>query len=192
MKNMGKLLIFSAPSGSGKTTIVKEVLKQIPNLEFSISACSRTPRKAEMHGKDYYFLSVDEFRNKIASKEFVEYEEVYNNQFYGTLKSELQRIWDNGNHVVFDVDVKGGLNIKKQFPKESLSIFIKPPSIEELKKRLLNRGTETEEQIAKRIQKAEYELGFADQFDIIILNEELDVAVKETIMLAKGFLEINH
>jgi len=185
---MGKLLIFSAPSGSGKTTIVKEVLRNVPNLEFSISACSREPRKGEIHGKDYYFFGIDEFIRKIDGDEFVEYEEVYHNQYYGTLRNELDRIWENGNHVVFDVDVIGGLNIKKQFPEKSLSIFIKPPSIEELKKRLINRGTETDEQIAKRIQKAEYELGFADQFDTIILNKDLKFAVEETIKQVNEFL----
>ncbi len=185
---MGKLLIFSAPSGSGKTTIVKEVLKQVQNLEFSISASSRAPRNGEIDGKDYYFMSVDAFKNRIENKEFVEYEEVYNNQYYGTLKNELIRIWENGNHVVFDVDVIGGLNIKKQYPEQSLSIFIQAPSIDELKKRLQNRGTETDEQIAKRIQKAEYELGFANKFDTIILNSDLDLAVKETIKQVKDFL----
>lgn len=187
---MRKLVIFSAPSGSGKTTIVKEVLSQIKNLEFSISACSRLPRNGEINGKDYYFLSVDEFIQKIAAQEFIEYEEVYPNQFYGTFKSEVERIWKNGNDVVFDVDVKGGLNIKKQFRRSSLSIFIKPPSIEELKIRLFNRGTESEEQINKRIQKAEYEMGFANQFDTIILNKDLDEAVKETMEKVKKFLEL--
>ncbi len=185
---MGKLLIFSAPSGSGKTTIVKEVLKQVSNLEFSISACSRGPRNGEVHGKDYYFLSVEEFKKKIEDQEFIEFEEVYANQFYGTLKSELNRIWNNGNHVVFDVDVIGGLNIKKQFQEQSLAIFIKAPSIEELKKRLENRATETVEQIAKRIQKAEHELGFADEFDTIILNINLNFAIEETIKQVTKFL----
>ncbi len=187
---MGKLIIFSAPSGSGKTTIVKAVLTQIKNLEFSISACSRRPRNGEIHGKDYYFLSVDEFIQKIVAQEFIEYEEVYPNQFYGTYKSEVDRIWKNGNDVVFDVDVKGGMNIKKQFHRSSLSIFIKPPSIEELKIRLVNRATESEEQINKRIQKAEYELGFAYLFDAIILNKNLDEAVKETLEIVKEFLEL--
>jgi len=185
---MGKLLIFSAPSGSGKTTIVKEVLKHVHNLEFSISACSRPPRHGEIDGKDYYFLSVDAFKERIRYNEFVEYEEVYPNQFYGTLKNELIRIWENGNHVVFDVDVIGGLNIKKQYPEQSLSIFIQAPSIYELKKRLENRGTETAESLTKRIQKAEYELSFANEFDTIILNSDLELAVKETIKQVKDFL----
>jgi len=181
-------VIFSAPSGSGKTTIVKEVLKQISKLEFSISACSRQPRKGETEAKDYYFLSLDEFKQRITNNEFIEYEEVYPNQFYGTLKSELQRIWNNGNHVIFDVDVIGGLNIKKKYQDNSLAIFIKPPSVDELRKRLINRGTENDEQIEKRIKKAEYELGFADQFDIIILNNKLDEAIKETLAEVGEFL----
>jgi guanylate kinase len=187
---MGKLLIFSAPSGSGKTTIVKEVLKTIPGLEFSVSACSRSPRANEVDGKDYYFLSAEEFRQKIKNHEFVEWEEVYTDQLYGTLKSELNRIWEKGHHVVFDVDVVGGLNIKKQFQENSLSIFIKAPSIALLRKRLTNRGTETEEQINKRINKAEYEMGFADEFDLVIINDKLDIAVEQTIRKIEEFLNI--
>jgi guanylate kinase len=187
---MGKLLIFSAPSGSGKTTIVKEVIKQIPNLEFSISACSRSPRKGEVDGKDYYFLSVEEFKQKIENNEFIEYEEVYTDQFYGTLRSELNRIWEKGNHVVFDVDVKGGLNIKSQFPQQSLAIFIKVQSIVELKNRLISRETETIEQIEKRLQKALYEMGFADKFDTVILNYNLEIAIEQTIKQIKEFLGI--
>lgn len=185
---MGKLIIFSAPSGSGKTTIVKEVLKKIPNLEFSISACSRLPRGNEVNGKDYYFISAEEFKNKIESQEFIEWEEVYTNQFYGTLKSEISRIWTNGNHVVFDVDVVGGLDIKKQFPDDSLAIFIKAPSIEILKERLQRRGTETESQIEKRISKAEYEMGFAKDFDLVITNDNLEEAVNRTIEAIQKFL----
>jgi guanylate kinase len=185
---MGKLLIFSAPSGSGKTTIVREVLKRFNNLEFSISACSRAPRKGEVHAKDYYFLEVEDFKQRINNEEFVEWEEVYKDSFYGTLKSEVDRIWNNGNHVVFDVDVKGGLNIKKQFGEKALAIFIKPPSVEELRRRLEKRGTETQEQIDKRINKAEYELGFAKGFDVVILNDELEKAVEETNNLVAEFL----
>lgn len=185
---MGKLLIFSAPSGSGKTTIVKAVLEKIPNLEFSISACSRAPRKNEINGKDYYFLNVEEFRQKIDNHEFVEWEEVYTNQFYGTLKSELKRIWDKGNHIVFDVDVIGGLNIRKQFPENSLSVYIKAPSLEVLRSRLVNRGTETEAQIEKRIAKAEYELGFAGKFDVVIVNDILEIAIEQTINSINVFL----
>jgi len=186
---MGKLLIFSAPSGSGKTTIVKEILKKISNLEFSVSACSRSPRNSEVHGKDYYFLCAEEFRQKIKNQEFVEWEEVYDNQFYGTLKSELNRIWEKGHHVVFDVDVIGGLNIKKQFQANSLSIFIKAPSIESLRNRLINRGTETQDQVKKRIDKAEYEMGFANEFDVVIVNDRLEIAVEEAINKINKFLK---
>ncbi len=185
---IGKLIIFSAPSGSGKTTIVKELLKQEFKLEFSISACSREMRHNESNGKDYYFLDVIDFKNKIRNNEFVEWEEVYHNQFYGTLKSELNRIWDNGNHVIFDLDVVGGLNIKKQYPENSLALFIQPPSIEELEKRLQNRSTDNEEQILKRISKAEHELGFANQFDIIIINDNLEHAVLQARQSVKDFL----
>ncbi len=186
---MGKLLIFSAPSGSGKTTIVKEVLKEFKNLEFSISACSRVPRKGEVHAKDYYFLSVEDFKRNIETDSFVEWEEVYRDNFYGTLKSEVDRIWNKGNHVVFDVDVVGGLNIKKQFGDKALAVFVKPPSIDELKARLKGRGTETQEQIDKRIDKAEYELGFAEDFDAVILNDVLNKAVGETVGLINDFLK---
>jgi guanylate kinase len=186
---MGKLLIFSAPSGSGKTTIVGQVLKKISGLEFSVSACSRAPRAHEINGKDYYFLTADEFRKKINDNEFIEWEEVYENQYYGTLKSEVERIWANGNHVVFDVDVVGGLNIKKQFPENALAIFIQAPSIDILRQRLINRGTETEEQINKRIAKAEYEMGFAEKFDTVIINDVLETAVNQTIHQIEGFLK---
>ncbi len=184
-----KVIIFSAPSGSGKTTIITEVLKSFPELEFSVSACSRKPREGEIHGKNYYFLSVDEFKKKISNDEFVEWEEVYKDQFYGTLKSELQRIWNKGNHVVFDVDVVGGVNLKKKFPENSLAIFIKAPSVEELENRLRNRGTETEEEIKKRIGKAKEELAYSDYFDIIIVNDDLIKAVAETKKVISNFLE---
>ena len=185
---MGKLIIFSAPSGSGKTTIVKEVLKNLNNLEFSVSACSRQPRVNEIHGKDYYFISPDDFRQRIDNHEFVEWEEVYPNQYYGTLKSELERIWKKGNHVVFDVDVVGGLNIKKLYPVESIAIFVKAPSIESLKSRLQNRGTERPDQIEKRINKAQYEMGFAEKFDIVIVNDDLVIAVEKTINTVNEFI----
>jgi len=175
-----KLFIFSAPSGSGKTTIVKQILKDFPNLEFSISACSRNAREGEIHGKDYHFFSIDEFKQKIANNEFIEWEEVYKDHFYGTLKSEVERIWEKGNHVVFDVDVVGGVNIKKQFPDNSLAFFIEAPSIKILEERLRNRGTETEEQIQKRINKAAEELKYAQKFDRIIINDNLERAVEET------------
>ncbi|TVQ87617.1 MAG: guanylate kinase [Bacteroidetes bacterium] len=176
----GKMIIICAPSGSGKTTIVRAVLPELNQLEFSVSACSRKPRQGEIHGKDYYFLSEEEFRQKIENGEFLEWEEVYSGNYYGTLYSEVDRIWQNGKHVIFDVDVAGGLNIKKQYPRNSLAIFVLPPSLEELKKRLNDRGTETPESLAKRINKAEYELKFAPQFDIQIVNDDLDKAIEET------------
>ena len=185
----GKLIIISAPSGSGKTTIVKQALASNLKLKFSVSACSRKPRVNETNGKDYYFLSSDEFRKKIGNNEFIEWEEVYKDNFYGTLKSELQRIWDSGYSVIFDVDVKGGLNIKRQFPDISLAIFIMAPSVEELEKRLRSRSTDDDETIKKRIAKAEYELSFAQQFDKIIVNDNLEDAVKETYTGIKGFLD---
>ena len=184
----GKLIIISAPSGSGKTTIVKEILASGLNIEFSVSAASRQPRMNEVNGRDYYFLSVDEFKEKIEKDEFLEWEEVYPGSFYGTLKSELQRIWDKGNHVIFDVDVKGGINIKKYSPENALAIFIKAPSIEELEKRLRNRLTDNEETILKRVAKAEYELSFAPKFDKIVVNDNLEKAVKETYETIKAFI----
>lgn len=175
-----KMVIFSAPSGSGKTTIVKKILQEARyNLTFSVSACSRPKRPNETNGKDYHFLTIEDFRQKIANNEFVEWEEVYKNQFYGTLKSEIERIWKNGKNVVFDVDVVGGLNIKKQYP-EALAIFIKPPSIEELSNRLINRQTETAETLKKRLEKAQTELGYANKFDTIIVNDKLDIAIEQT------------
>jgi len=176
----GKLIVFSAPSGSGKTTIVKEILSEnIFNFEFSVSATSREKRGKEVNGKDYYFLSVDEFKNKIANDEFVEWEEVYKNQFYGTLKSEVERIRNKGNNVIFDVDVVGGINIKKQYKNDCLTVFIMPPSIEELEKRLRNRETETEESIKKRLAKAEHEMTYSKDFDVVVVNDVLEVAVEE-------------
>ena len=185
----GKLIIISAPSGSGKTTIVKEILASGLNIEFSVSAASRQPRMNEVNGRDYYFLSVDEFKEKIENDAFLEWEEVYPGSFYGTLKSELQRIWDKGNHVIFDVDVKGGINIKKYSPENALAIFIKAPSIEELEKRLRNRLTDNEETILKRVAKAEYELSFAPKFDKIVVNDNLEKAVKETYETIGAFIQ---
>jgi guanylate kinase len=174
----GKLVIFSAPSGAGKTTIVKHLLQQDLNLEFSVSATSREPRPGENNGKDYYFLSTEEFRKKINNGEFLEWEEVYKGIFYGTLKSEVERIRNAGKHVIFDVDVVGGLNIKKFYGNEALAVFVQPPSVEELKNRLQNRSTESEEKIKMRIAKAEQELAYASQFDIIIINDNLKFALK--------------
>jgi len=176
----GKVIIFSAPSGSGKTTIVKEMLKDIPQLAFSISACSRSPRNAERNGKDYYFLSEEDFRKKISNNEFLEWEEVYKGSLYGTLFSEIERVWAQGKTVVFDVDVIGGLNIKKHFKENALALFIQTPSIEILKKRLIARGSETEESLKSRLDKAEYELSFASKFDTRIINDELDEAFEQT------------
>jgi len=173
----GKMFIFSAPSGAGKTTIVQRLLKKLPNLEFSISATSRPIRNNETDGIDYYFLSVEDFKQKIAQHEFVEWEEVYKNRFYGTLKSEVTRIWEKGNHVIFDVDVVGGLNIRRLYPDEALSIFVMPPSVEELEKRLRLRSTDSNEDIEVRVAKAKNELEYANQFDVIILNDELEKAI---------------
>ncbi|MDC3388379.1 guanylate kinase [Flavobacteriaceae bacterium] len=186
----GKLVIFSAPSGSGKTTIVKHLLGlEKLNLEFSISAASRSPRGEEVHGKDYYFLSLEEFKNKISKEEFLEWEEVYRDNFYGTLKSEVARIWEKGKHVIFDIDVVGGLDIKRIYPERTLSVFVKPPSVEELKNRLKKRSTETEEKINMRLAKASVELATAPQFDFIIENDKLNVALKEAENLVAGFLQ---
>ena len=185
---MKKLVIISAPSGSGKTTLVKEVLKEDFNLKFSISACSRTKRTGEIQGKDYYFLGIDEFKHKINNNEFVEWEEVYKNNFYGTLKSEVQSILEKNQNIIFDIDVIGGLNIKKQYMKNSISIFIMPPSIKELENRLRNRNTDSEENIKKRIAKAGEEIKLAKDFDKIIINDDLQNAVKKMKEILKKFL----
>ncbi len=184
----GKLVIISAPSGAGKTTIVKHLVNHIKELEFSISACSRDKRPGEIYGKDYYFLSPKEFEHKIENDEFVEWEEVYAGKYYGTLKSEVNRIWEKGHHVLFEVDVKGGMSIMKKYPNRSLSIFIQPPSIEELKRRLKNRGAENDEEINARLKKAGIELQFAGYFNKVIINDEIDRACKETEQLVRNFL----
>jgi guanylate kinase len=185
----GKLVIISAPSGAGKTTIVKHLLESGLNLAFSISATTRPPRGNEKNGVDYYFLSVNEFRKKIEKNEFVEWEEVYKDLFYGTLKSEVERIWANGKHVLFDVDVKGGINLKKKFGIESIALFIMPPSVEELENRLIKRGTDKPEKIRMRVDKAREEIQLANQFDMIIINHLLDKAKEETIKTITSFLE---
>ncbi|MCF6366050.1 MAG: guanylate kinase [Bacteroidales bacterium] len=186
----GKLVVFSAPSGSGKTTIVRRILSEnVFNFEFSVSATSREKRDKEIQGKDYYFLSVDEFKDKIANSEFVEWEEVYKNQFYGTLKSEVERIRNKGSNVIFDVDVVGGINIKKQYEEECLTVFIMPPSIKELEKRLRNRETETEESLKKRLAKAEHEMTFLKYFDVVVVNDVLEVAVEEVKTHLSVFIE---
>jgi guanylate kinase len=184
----GKAIIVSAPSGAGKTTIVRHLLKVIPQLEFSISACSREKRTGETDGKDYYFISGDDFRDRISRDEFVEWQEVYPGSYYGTLKSEMDRIWSLDKTHIFDVDVVGAVNLKKYFGAHGLGIFIHPPSIEELENRLKKRGTESEETLRKRIDKAAYELTFAARFDRIILNDNLPVKCQEIVELVNGFL----
>ena len=186
---MNKVIIFSAPSGSGKTTLVKYCLGVFPELQFSISATTRALRGEEIHGKDYFFLSVEEFKNLIAEDAFVEYEEVYQDKFYGTLKSEVERIWQEGKVVIFDVDVKGGVNLKKIFGENALSIFIAPPSIEELERRLISRATDDLETIKIRVAKAKEEMTYAEEFDQIIINDDLETAQKEIERIVRNFIE---
>jgi guanylate kinase len=188
----GKLIVFSAPSGSGKTTIVQHLLRQEElKLDFSISATSREPRGDEVDGKDYYFLSLEEFKKKIKADEFLEWEEVYRDNFYGTLKSEIERIWSEGKHVIFDIDVVGGLDIKNIYPEKTLAVFVKPPSIEELKIRLKKRKTETPDKINMRVAKASIELATAPQFDFIIENNNLEVALEEAYHLVSNYIGVN-
>jgi guanylate kinase len=187
----GKMLIVSAPSGSGKSTIVNWLMKEHPELRlyFSISCTSRAPRGEEKDGVEYFFLTPDAFKEKIANEEFLEYEEVYENRFYGTLKAQVERQREAGQNVVFDVDVKGGINIKKHYGDEALSLFIQPPSVEELRHRLEHRGTDTPEAIEQRLAKAEYELTFAPQFDHVIVNDDLEKAKQETLRIVSDFLK---
>ena len=185
----GKLIIFSAPSGSGKTTIVKRLLSTFPQFEFSISATSRQPRGEERNGVDYFFLTQEEFRQKVAENAFVEWEEVYNGTCYGTLRSEMERIWAKGNVIIFDVDVMGGINLKRIFGERACSIFIKAPSVEALRERLIGRGTDSAETIEKRIAKAEFELSKASEFDFVVVNDILDNAVAETEQIITDFLK---
>ena len=187
--NEGKLIVFSAPSGSGKTTLVHHLLQQKLPLGFSISATSRPPRGQEVHGKDYYFLTEEEFRKKIDEDAFVEYEEVYQGAFYGTLRSEIDRLWDEGKHVLFDIDVLGGLNVKAQYPQNTLSIFVQPPSLDELEHRLRKRGTETEDKIQQRLDKSAKELVYAQDFDVILVNDELNKAKQEVVRVVKQHLQ---
>jgi len=188
----GKLIVFSAPSGSGKTTIVQHLLAQPElKLEFSISATSREPREGEVDGKDYYFLSLEEFKKKIKNEEFLEWEEVYRDNFYGTLKSEIQKIWAKGKNVIFDIDVVGGLDIKNIYPEQTLAVFVKPPSIEELKIRLKKRKTESDDKINMRVAKASIELATAPQFDFIIENINLQTALDEAYHLVSTFVGVN-
>ena len=184
----GKLIIFSAPSGAGKSTIINYLLQQSLRLRFSISATSRAPRGTEQNGVEYYFLTPEEFKARIAKGDFLEYEEVYTDKFYGTLKSEVERILDEGDNVIFDVDVVGGCNIKHYYGERALSVFIQPPSIEELCKRLVGRGTDTPEVIESRIAKAEYELSFADKFDTVVINDDLETAKANALQVIRTFL----
>lgn len=185
----GKLIIFSAPSGSGKSTIINYLLTQNLNLAFSISATSRPPRGTEKNGVEYFFLTPEEFKQRIADNEFLEYEEVYENRFYGTLKAQVEKQLEDGQNVVFDVDVVGGCNIKKYYQDRALSVFIQPPSVEELRKRLIGRGTDTPDVIESRIAKATFELDYADKFDIVIVNDELEKAKAEALKAIKDFIE---
>lgn len=185
---MGKLIIFSAPSGSGKSTIINFLLKQNLNLAFSISATSRAPRGTEQNGVEYFFLTPEEFRQRIANGEFLEYEEVYTDRFYGTLKEQVEKQLAAGQNVIFDVDVVGGCNIKKFYGERALSVFIQPPSVDELRKRLNGRGTDTQEVIESRIAKAEYELGFAEKFDVVVVNDNLEKAQTEALSTIQEFL----
>ena len=186
----GKMLIVSAPSGSGKSTIVNWLMKEHPELHlyFSISCTSRAPRGTEQNGVEYFFLTPEEFRAKIANEEFLEYEEVYQDRFYGTLKAQVERQRVAGQNVVFDVDVKGGLNIKRYYGDEALSLFIQPPSVEELRRRLTGRGTDTSDAIEERLAKAEYELTFSSQFDCVVVNDDLEAAKQEALQIINDFL----
>lgn len=185
----GKLLIFSAPSGAGKTTIVKHLLaKHGDKIAFSISASTREPRGQEKNGEDYYFISKEDFLHKVAKHEFIEFEEVYSGTFYGTLRTEVERIWNEGKHVIFDIDVVGGLRLKSKFPDQALAIFVNPPSLDVLKERLKGRGTDSEEKLQERYAKAELELSYADRFDVILQNNDLDTACAEAEKLVLDFI----
>ena len=188
MNQNGKLIIFSAPSGAGKTTIVHHLLSKIPQLEFSISATTRAPRGDEKHGRDYYFISKEEFLHRIAKKEFVEFEEVYSGTFYGTLRTEIERIWKKGKVVIFDIDVEGGLHLKRKYDGQALAIFVQPPSLEVLIERLTARKTDTDDKLKERFVKAEKELKYAPQFDIILKNYDLQTACAEAEVLVGDFL----
>ncbi|HVW14303.1 MAG TPA: guanylate kinase [Mucilaginibacter sp.] len=185
----GKLIIFSAPSGAGKTTIVQHLLRKIPELEFSISATTRKARGDEQEGMDYYFISKQEFLHRIAKKQFVEFEEVYSGTFYGTLRTEIERIWAKGKTVIFDIDVEGGLHLKRKYDGDALAIFVQPPSLEVLKERLAGRGTDHPEKLKERFEKAEKELNYAPQFDIILKNHDLQTACAEAELLVRNFLK---
>lgn len=183
-----RVIILSAPSGCGKTTLLKALMERGLPLEFSVSATSRQKREGEQDGRDYYFFTPEQFREKVEQGAFLEWNEVYTGQYYGTLLSEVDRIAQNGHHVIFDVDVKGGLSIKERFGERALAVFVMPPSIEVLRQRLLNRGTETPESVEKRLKRADYEISFSDRFDYVLVNDDLDTAIKEAYGLISGFL----
>lgn len=186
----GKLIIFSAPSGSGKTTIVRHLLAENVNLGFSISACTRDRRgRAEQNGKDYYFLTPDEFKQKIDSNEFVEWEEVYVGAFYGTLKSEIERLWESGKHVLFDVDVQGGLKLKEYYGDKALAVFVRVPNEETLRQRLIGRGTETEDSLSKRLFKVHFEMSFESRFDVVLVNDDLETSYRKAQQLVDDFVK---
>ena len=187
--NEGKVIIFSAPSGAGKTTIVRALLDELSELSFSISACSRNPRSQEVNGKDYHFIGIEGFKNKIKNNEFVEWEEVYQDHFYGTLNSELTRIWNANKTVVFDVDVVGGMNLKQKFAKNALAIFVMPPSLMVLEERLRNRNTDSEQKIRQRLEKAEQEISLSSGFDVILKNHNLDIAISDAKAIVNQFLK---
>lgn len=189
-ENNGKLVIFSAPSGAGKSTLVNYLLPQFPQLSFSISATSRAPRGQEEHGKDYYFLSSEEFKMRVAQDELLEWEEVYSGTYYGTLRTEVERIWSEGKVVVFDIDVVGALNLKKQFGDRALALFVQAPSVEILEQRLRGRGTDSEEKIQQRVAKATIEMARAPEFDKVVVNDNLNTAKAEALAILKDFLEV--
>lgn len=184
----GKMFIFTAPSGAGKTTLVKHLLAKYDNLGFSVSATTRSKREHEVDGKDYYFLTVKDFKAKVANGDFIEWEEVYHDQYYGTLKSEVDRIWDLGQHLVFDIDVRGAKNIKNLYPEVCMSVFVRPPSIDTLVDRLINRNTETEESLQKRISKVRKEMEYENSFDIVLVNDTLEIALVEAEHIVETFI----
>ncbi len=186
---IGKLVLFSAPSGAGKTTIVRHLLDSVPGLEFSVSATTRERRNEEVNGRDYYFMSVLDFKDKIKNKLFLEWEEVYQDLYYGTLKSEVSRIWAKRKHIILDLDVAGGWSIKKRYKKLALAVFVKPPTLKVLEERLTARATESEINLKKRIEKAKYELTFADKFDVVLVNDDLESTLKKATSLVNNFLK---
>lgn len=191
MTGRGKLIVFTAPSGSGKTTIVRHILQKFDQTAFSVSATTRRKRPHETHAKDYYYLSVETFKSWIEMQAFVEWEEVYAGQFYGTLKSEIERLCESGKHVVFDIDVKGAMSIKKTYPHDTLTIFVRVPSMEELEKRLRSRGNDDEESLKRRLEKSAHELTFEDQFDVLLINDDLAVTLKEAEDIVQNFLHLS-